>query len=92
MMKLIAKARCGAGRSVIAFSVVFSDDLRTKHLLTLLYLCKLSNGGLIPPLTVAHAAKPARWWRDASWSRRGNGIGQLVCGGDVWKWQFIAFN
>ena len=55
--------------------VAFSDDLRAQTLATIAAVRKLLNRAKRRRPTTANAAKPARWWRFASRSYWGNGIG-----------------
>ena len=59
--------------------VVFSDDLRTQTLATIAAVRELLNSGQTADKprrpTTANVAKPARWWKFASRSCWGNGIG-----------------
>ena len=55
--------------------VVFSDDLRAQTLATIVAVRELLNSGQTRCPTTANAAKPARWWRFASRSCWGSGIG-----------------
>ena len=55
--------------------VVFSDDLRAQTLTTIAAVRELLNSGQTHRPTMANAAKPARWWKFASRSCWGNGMG-----------------
>ena len=56
--------------------IVFSDDLRAQTLATIAAVRELLKQRPNPNRpTTANAAKPARWWKFASRSCWGNGIG-----------------